>query len=72
LRGGAAAIGIAGTKPLGRDRAGEAAGRVGELGGATDDFPGLPHVSLNMQLCGLRENEVGSPLVLTKCIVPSG
>jgi len=43
LHVGAAAIGIAGAKPPGRDRAGGAAGRVGELAGATDDFSGLLH-----------------------------
>jgi len=43
LRVGAAAIGIAGAKPPGRDRAGGAAGRGGELAGAAGDFPGLLH-----------------------------
>src|SRR6266851_5682310 len=72
LREGAAAVGVAGPKPLAADRPGGAAGRAGELPGATGDFPGLLQRQPEQAVVGLRENEVMSTVVLTRWMLPPG
>jgi len=65
----AAAVGVAGQDRRSGNGAGAAAGRVGELPGAADDFPGGWIVAVATQLSGLTETEK-SRFVLTRCMLP--
>lgn len=65
----AAAVGVAGQDRRSGNGAGAAAGRIGELPGAADDFPGGWIVAVATQLSGLTETEK-SRFVLTRCMLP--